>query len=389
MRSDAGPAVTPTEVLLLGPGPSPTSVGVRAAQAWPLLGHLDPEFLPLLERVQQQLRDLFGTGNAFTLPLAGTGTSGMEALVGNLVEAGDRVVVGVHGVFGQRLAEAARRRGAEVVEVQTAFGEVPDPAAIVQAIEAGPTRLVGVVHAETSTGVLLDLAPVAAAARGVGALFAVDCVTSLGGLQWQADRLGVDAAFSGTQKCLSAPPGLSPLTLSADALRRAAARRTPPPFAFDAALLMGYFGKDRAYHHTAPVSLVYALSAALDELFAEGMVAREQRHRRVAAALRRGLDVLGLQPLVPAAHATPMLTSVRHADGIDDRAFRAHLRQVHAIEIGGGLGPLAGKVFRLGLMGHGARPQNVLRVLAAIGDALGAQGRRVDIAAALTAARAD
>ncbi|MBL8727005.1 MAG: alanine--glyoxylate aminotransferase family protein [Planctomycetes bacterium] len=378
----------PPEVLLLGPGPSPTSPLVRAAQAWPLLGHLDPAFLPLLENVQQRLRELFGTANAFTLPLAGTGTSGMEAVVGNLIEPGDRVVVGVHGIFGQRFAEAARRRGADVVEVRTEFGAVPDPAAIVRAIQAGPVRLCGVVHAETSTGVLLDLRPIAAAARAAGALFAVDAVTSLGGLVWQADDLGVDAAFSGTQKCLSAPPGLAPLTLSAAALRRVAERRSPPPFAVDAGLLMGYFGADRAYHHTAPVSLVYALSAALDEVAAEGMDGRERRHRAVAAQLRRGLDALDLAPLVAAAHATPMLTSVRYPDGVDDRVFRAHLRNVHRIEIGGGLGSLAGRVFRLGLMGHGARPENVLRVLAAIGDALAAQGRAVDIAAALAAARA-
>ncbi len=377
----------PPEVLLLGPGPSPTSALVRAAQAWPLLGHLDAAFLPILERVQQRLRDLLGTTNAFTLPLAGTGTSGMEAVVGNLVEAGDRVVVGVHGVFGQRFAEAARRRGGDVIEVLTEFGAVPDPAAIVQAVAAGPTRLCCVVHAETSTGVLLDLEPVAAGARAAGALFAVDAVTSLGGLPWHADALGVDAVFSGTQKCLSAPPGLSPLTLSPAALRRVAERRTLPPFAVDASLLTGYFGADRAYHHTAPVSLIYALSAALDEVFAEGMLAREQRHRAVAASLRRGLDVLGLMPLVAVADATPMLTSVCYPEGIEDRAFRAHLRKVHAVEIGGGLGSLAGRVFRLGLMGHGARPENVLRALAAIGDALSAQGRTADIGGALAAAR--
>lgn len=378
----------PTEVLLLGPGPSPTSPLVRAAQAWPLLGHLDPEFLALLERVQQQLRQLFGTANAFTLPLAGTGTSGMEAIVGNLIEPGDRVVVGVHGVFGQRFAEAARRRGADTVEVRTEFGAVPDPDAIVQAIQAGPVRLCCVVHAETSTGVMLELEPIAAAVRGAGALLAVDAVTSLGGFVWHADDLGVDAVFSGTQKCLSAPPGLSPLTFSPAALRRVAERRSPPPFAVDAGLLMGYFGADRAYHHTAPVSLVYALSAALDEVVAEGMATRERRHRAVAAQLRRGLEAMALTPLVAAAHAAPMLTSVRYPQGVDDRAFRAHLRNAHKIEIGGGLGPLAGRVFRLGLMGHGARPENVLRVLAAIGDALAAQGRTVDVASALAAARA-
>jgi alanine-glyoxylate transaminase/serine-glyoxylate transaminase/serine-pyruvate transaminase len=361
---------------------------VRSAQGWPLLGHLDPAFLPLLESVQERLRHLFGTDNAFTLPLAGTGTSGMEAVVGNLIEAGDRVVVGVHGVFGQRFAEAARGRGADTIEVRTEFGAVPDPAAIVQALAAGPVRLCCVVHAETSTGVLLDLEPVAAAVRTAGALFAVDAVTSLGGMGWEADELGIDAAFSGTQKCLSAPPGLSPLTLSPAALRRVAARRSPPPFAVDAGLLMGYFGPDRAYHHTAPVSLIYALSAALDEVFDEGMDARERRHRAVAAQLRRGLEAMDLAPLVAAAHATPMLTSVLYPDGVEDRAFRAHLRNVHAIEIGGGLGPLAGRVFRLGLMGHGARTENVMRVLAAIGDALAAQGHVVDLTAALEAAMA-
>jgi alanine-glyoxylate transaminase/serine-glyoxylate transaminase/serine-pyruvate transaminase len=378
----------PQEVLLLGPGPSPTSVAVRAAQAAPLLGHLDPEFLPLCERVQRGLRALFGTGNEFTLPIAGTGTAGMEVVVANLVEPGDRVVIGVHGVFGQRLAESARRQGGDVVEVRAPFGTAVAADAVADAVAAGPTRLVAVVHAETSTGVLLDVAPVAAAARARGALLAVDCVTSLGGVQLEVDRLGVDAAFSGTQKCLSAPPGLSPVTFSPRALERAASLRRPPPFYFDTKLLTGYFGPGRVYHHTAPISLIYALAAALDEVEAEGMAAREHRHRAVAAALRRGLAPLGLEPLVPEVAATPMLTSVRYPDGVDDRAFRGHLRSVHRIEVGAGLGLLAGKVFRIGLMGHGARLENVLRVLAALGDALAAAGGGpVDVAAALRAAR--
>ena len=378
----------PPEVLLLGPGPSPTSPGVRAAQAMPLLGHLDPAFLPLLERVQRQLRSLFGTQNALTLPIAGTGTAGMECVVANLIEPGDRVVIGVHGVFGQRFAEAARRAGALVVEVRAEFGTALDAAAMAQAIAAAPTKLVGIVHAETSTGVLTPLPALAASARAHGALFVVDCVTSLGGLALDFDQLGVDAAFSGTQKCLSAPPGLSPITFSPRALAIAQARRTPVPFYFDTKLLTGYFGPDRSYHYTAPISMIYALAAALDEVEAEGLSAREARHRRVAAALRAGLERLALQPLVPRDLATPMLTTVRHADGIDDKAFRSHLRQHHQIEVGGGLGPLAGKVFRIGLMGHGARLENVLRVLAAIGDALAAAGRSVDLAAALGAARA-
>lgn len=378
----------PPDVLLLGPGPSPTSAAVSRALAMPLLGHLDPAFLPLLDRVQEGLRRLFGTQNTLTLPIAGTGTAGMEAVVANLVERGDRVVIGVHGVFGQRFAEAARRAGGDVVEVRAAFGEALDPAAMAAAVAAGPTRVVGVVHAETSTGVLTPLAPIAAAARAAGALFVIDCVTSLGGLPIACDDLGVDAAFSGTQKCLSVPPGLSPVTFSPRALAKAAARTTPVPFYFDTRLLLGYFGPDRAYHYTAPISMLYALAAALDEIEAEGMAARERRHVEVAAALRRGLAPLGLAPLVPAGAATPMLTTVRHPAGVDDRAFRNHLRQVHRIEVGGGLGPLAGKVFRVGLMGHGARMENVVRALAAFGDALAVAGVPADIAGALAAARA-
>ena len=291
-------------------------------------------------------------------------------------------------MFGQRFAEAARRAGALVVEVRAEFGTALDAAAVAQAIAAAPTKLVGVVHAETSTGVLTPLPALAAAARAHGALFVVDCVTSLGGFALDFDQLGVDAAFSGTQKCLSAPPGLSPITFSPRALAIAQARRTPVPFYFDTKLLTGYFGPDRSYHYTAPISMIYALAAALDEVEAEGLAAREARHRRVAAALRAGLERLALVPLVSVDLATPMLTTVRHADGIDDKAFRGHLRQHHQIEVGGGLGPLAGKVFRIGLMGHGARLENVLRVLAAIGDALAAAGRSVDLAAAFGAARA-
>ncbi|MBL8737060.1 MAG: aminotransferase class V-fold PLP-dependent enzyme [Planctomycetes bacterium] len=378
---------TPPDVLLLGPGPSPTSPAVQRAQSLPLLGHLDPAFVPLLDRVQQGLRQLFGVDHALTLPIAGTGTAGMEALVANLVEPGDCVVVGVHGVFGQRFAEAVRRAGGDVVEVRAPFGMPLPLAELERAIAAGSTRLCCVVHAETSTGVRTDLAPIAAAARAAGALFAVDCVTSLGGMVLEFGRLGVDAAFSGTQKCLSVPPGLSPVTFGPRALERVAARRAPVPFYFDTRLLTGYFGPDRAYHYTAPISLLYALDAGLAEIAEEGLSARAARHEGVARALRAGLEPLGLEPLVPTAHATPMLTVVRHAAGIDDRAFRTHLRQVHQIEVGGGLGPLAGQVFRVGLMGHGARLPNVLRLLAAIGDALAVQGQSVDVPAALAAAR--
>jgi alanine-glyoxylate transaminase / serine-glyoxylate transaminase / serine-pyruvate transaminase len=375
-------------VLLLGPGPSPVGAAVRTALSRPLLGHLDAEFLPILDRVQVGLRRLFGVEHRLTLALAGTGTAGMEAIVSNLVEPGDRVVVGVHGVFGRRFAEAVRRAGGDAVEVAAEFGRPLDPDHIGTALAAAPTRLCAVVHAETSTGVLTDLRPIVDAAHRAGALVAVDCVTSLAGLVLDFGALCVDAAFAGTQKCLSAPPGLAPVTFGPRALERIAARRAPPPFYFDTNLLTGYFGPDRAYHYTAPISMIYGLEAALDEVEREGLAAREQRHRAVAAALRRGLAPLGLEPLVGVADATPMLTTVRHPAGVDDRAFRAHLREVHRIEVGAGLGPLAGKVFRVGLMGHGARLENVLRALAAFGDALAAVGRPGDVGAALEAARA-
>jgi alanine-glyoxylate transaminase/serine-glyoxylate transaminase/serine-pyruvate transaminase len=375
----------PPEILLLGPGPSPTSPAVRAAQAAPLLSHLDAEFLALMDRVQRGLRTLFGTQNAFTLPISGTGSAGMEAVLVNLIEPGDRVVIGIHGVFGERMAALARKLGADVAEVRAAFGSALDSAEIARAVAEGPTKLVAVVHAETSTGVLQPLDGIAAAAKAVGALFCVDCVTSIGGVPLGFDALGVDAAFAGTQKCLSAPPGLSPVTFSARALAKAQAI-DDVPYYFDTRLLTGYFGPDRAYHYTAPISMLYALAAALDEVADEGMVAREARHRDVAGALRAGLPALGLSPLVDAALATPMLTSVVLPAGVDDKALRAYLRTEHAIEIGGGLGPLAGRIVRIGLMGHGARRENVARVLQALGDGLARAGVRVDVRAAVAAA---
>jgi alanine-glyoxylate transaminase/serine-glyoxylate transaminase/serine-pyruvate transaminase len=377
------------EMLLLGPGPSPTSPAVRAAQAAPLRGHLDPDFLTLMHGVQAQLRTLFGTDNAFTLPISGTGTAGMEALLANVLEPGERIVVGVHGVFGQRFADIARRLGGDVVEVAADFGTALDAEQIARAIRGGPTALVAVVHAETSTGVLQPLADIAAAARAAGALLLLDCVTSIGGFALDVDGLGVAGAFAGSQKCLSAPPGLAPLTLSETALQKVQARKRPvPSFYFDSTLLRGYFGSQRVYHHTAPISMVYALAAALAEVEQEGLPARAARHAAVAASLYRGLEVLGLPCLVAPGLRTPMLTSVRLPDGVDDQALRGCLRQRHRIEIGAGLGPLAGRIVRIGLMGHGARTEHVLRVLAALGDGLHAQGRRVDVAAALRAAAA-
>jgi alanine-glyoxylate transaminase/serine-glyoxylate transaminase/serine-pyruvate transaminase len=377
----------PTEVLLLGPGPSPVSARVRAAMAADPLGHLDPEFTALMDRVQADLRRLFGTENRMTLPISGTGSAGMEAALVNLLEPGDHAVVGVHGIFGERLAEIARRLGAEVTIVRAPYGQSLDPQLFATAIRARRTDLVAFVHAETSTGVLQDPRPIAAAAADAGALVLVDCVTSLGGAPLELDAWRIDAAYSGTQKCLSVPPGLSPLSLSERAMQKVAARGArPPSWYFDLRLLGGYWGGERVYHHTAPVAMVYALAAGLDEAFDEGLAVRFARHRDCGAALCRGLEALGLELLVEAGARTPMLTSVRVPDSIDEAAVRRELRIRHRIEIGGGLGELRGRVWRIGLMGHGARPDSIVRVLTGLAAALAAQGRRTDLVGALAAA---
>ncbi|MHC5064376.1 MAG: pyridoxal-phosphate-dependent aminotransferase family protein [Planctomycetota bacterium] len=379
---------SPTEVLLLGPGPSPVSPGVRAAGVAPLLGHLDPEFLALMDRVQSNLRRLFGTKNRFTLPISGTGSAGMETMLVNLVEPGDRMVIGINGVFGGRMAELSRRLGAEVVEVKADFGKALDPAEMAKAIDDGPTKLVAVVHAETSTGVLQPLPDIVSAAKQAGAMVLLDCVTSLGGVEVELDALGIDAAFSGTQKCLSVPPGLAPFTMSEQALKKATDRASATPsWYLDVKLLGGYWGGDRVYHHTAPVSMIYGLAAGLEEALAEGMSSRAARHSEVAQALYRGLEAMDMACLVDAEIRTPMLTSVIVPDGIDEAQVRSCLRRDHCIEIGGGLGPLKGKVWRIGLMGHGARLSSVQRLLSSLGAVLTAMGRACDVGQALTAAR--
>ena len=383
------PSLSPSEVLLLGPGPSPVSPKILAAQAAPVLGHLDPEFLAIMDRVQADLRVLYETSNDFTLPISATGSAGMEACIVNLVEPGDRCVVGIHGVFGMRLKELCERQGGEVVEVRAEFGQALDEEEMAKAIREGDTKIVAFVHAETSTGVLQAPEAICAAARDQGALVVLDCVTSLGGTRVALDDWAVDAAYSGTQKCLGVPPGLSPLSFGPRAMDKAKSRRNKSTsWYLDVNLLGGYWGSgERAYHHTAPISAVYGLAAGLDEAISEGSSARFARHREIAEALYRGLEVLGLPCLVDAELRTPMLTSVVVPDGVDAATVARHLRQEHQIEIGGGLGPLKGKVWRIGLMGHGARMNSVTRVLAGLGDALGQSGKSVDVAGALRAAR--
>jgi alanine-glyoxylate transaminase/serine-glyoxylate transaminase/serine-pyruvate transaminase len=347
---------------------------VLAALGAPLLGHLDPAFLAILDETQARLRGVFGTANSFTLPLSATGSGGMEACFANLLEPGETALVGVAGVFGERMCEVARRLGARVEAVEAEPGAALPAEAMARAIERARPRLVAFVHAETSTGVLQPVEEIAAAARGAGALVVLDCVTSLGGVPVTLDAWGVDAAYSGTQKCLSCPPGLSPVSFSPRALERVRARRTPvPSWYFDVTLLSAYYGSERVYHHTAPVSMIFGLAEALRVVDEEGMPARAARHREAAAALVERLAPLGFSPLVAPALRLPSLTTLRLPERVlarGEAALRRRLLDEHGIEIGGGLGKLAGAVWRVGLMGENARVENVERLTSALAGLL-------------------
>jgi alanine-glyoxylate transaminase/serine-glyoxylate transaminase/serine-pyruvate transaminase len=359
--------------LLLGPGPSDVHPRVLAALARPTIGHLDPVFLEQLDQVQTALRRLFRTQNRVTLPISGTGSAGMEACFVNLVEEGDEVVVGLNGVFGTRMAEVATRLGAQVFRAEASWGEPIPVEAVRDALaHCRRPRLVGLVHAETSTGCWQPVPDIARLARDAGALLVLDTVTSLGGCPVEADAWGADAVYSGTQKCLSCPPGLSPLTFSERALARVKERKSKPrSWYFDLALIGDYFGSARVYHHTAPINMIYAIDEALKQVFEEGLEARFERHQANHLALLAGLEVLDVRPSVSPEHRLWMLNSVAVPDGVDDREIRGRLLGRHGIEIGGGLGPLAGKIWRIGLMGESSRIENVRRFLACLAVELG------------------
>ncbi len=353
--------------LLLGPGPSNVHPRVRAAMAQPMLGHMDPRFLEILDEVQASLRRLFGTQNPMTLPLSGTGSAGMEACFVNLLEAGDRIVIGVAGVFGERMCEVATRIGAQVTRVETPPGTILSDAAMAEAIERVSPRVVAFVHAETSTGVCQPVEAIARTARDAGAFVVLDCVTSLGGLPLAVDRWGIDATYSATQKCLSCPPGLSPATFSPRAVERVGERTTPvQSWYLDLDLLGGYVGNERRYHHTAPVSAIFGLAETLRMVEEEGMEIRTKRHAECGHALVEGLLPLGFTPLVEAAHRLPMLVAVSLPDSIrrsGEAALRRRLLDSYGIEVGGGLGSLAGSIWRIGLMGENARLTSVESLL--------------------------
>ncbi|HEY3281140.1 MAG TPA: alanine--glyoxylate aminotransferase family protein [Armatimonadota bacterium] len=351
--------------LLLGPGPSQVHPRVLQAMSTPLVGHLDPVFLHIMDEVSGMLRQVFRTGNRLTLPISGTGSAGMEAAIANMVEPGDPVIVGVNGVFGQRLAETVRRCGGEAVEVSAEWGQPLNPSEVRQALSSvtRPKALV-VVHAETSTGVLQPLEELSQMAHSWGALFIADTVTSLGGTPVEVDRWEIDVAYSGTQKCLSCPPGLAPITLSDRAVEALHARRAKvQSWYLDLSMIERYWGEERVYHHTAPISMCYAIHEALRLVLEEGLEARWARHRAMSDLLLGGLESLGVLPLPDEGYRLPMLNAVRVPEGVNEAAVRSTLLNEFGIEIGAGLGPLKGKVWRIGLMGESATRASVVRLL--------------------------
>jgi alanine-glyoxylate transaminase/serine-glyoxylate transaminase/serine-pyruvate transaminase len=371
--------VSPPDRLLLGPGPSNPDAAVSAAMAAPLVGHLDPYFLTVMDETMADLRTVFETTNHHTIPMSGTGTAGLETIMFNLVEPGDEVVIGVIGYFGQRLVELAERAGARVRRLDAPYGEVIAPERIAEELKRGRPKLVALVHAETSTGAAQPLEDIGRMVREHDALFMVDCVTSLGGMPVETDAWLIDAAGSCSQKCLGAPPGLGPVTFGPRAMAAVERRKTPAAtWYFDLRLLVQYWGeqggpRERAFHHTAPVANIYGFHEALRLILEEGLAARFVRHRAAHERLVRGLAALGLSLFTPAAHRLPMLNVVRIPDGVNDLAVRKALLS-RGIEIGGGFGPLKGKVWRVGLMGTNATPLVVDTLLGAMGEVLGGGG---------------
>lgn len=369
----------PGQRVLMGPGPSDVPPRVLQAMAAPTIGHLDPRFIALMDETQELLRYVFQTANEFTIPVSGTGSAGMEACFVNLVEPGDEVVVCVNGVFGTRMADIVGRLGGKLIKVEAEWGRAVPPEAVEKAIAGRKPKLVAVVHAETSTGACTALDDIACIASEAGALLLVDAVTSLGGMPVGVDAVGIDAAYSGTQKCLSCPPGLAPISFSAEAPAALDARKKPVvSWYLDMTMVRQYWGAARKYHHTAPINMVYALREALRIIAEEGLEARWERHRLNHRALVAGLEAMGLEMLVPEAERLPMLNAIRIPEGADDKRVRAALLSDFGIEIGAGLGPLAGKVWRVGLMGHAACRRNVTLFLAALETILKAEGVKVN-----------
>ena len=367
-------AFVPPQRLLMGPGPSNVAPSVLQAMSAPLLGHLDPVFVKMMDEIKVMLRDVFQTRNEMTFPVSGTGSAGMEFCFVNLLEPGDEVVIGINGVFGNRMVDVAERCGAKVTKVEAPWGRIIEPGQIADALRNRRPKLVAVVHAETSTGALTPAEEISRLAHDAGALFVLDTVTSLGGCPVRLDAWQVDAVYSGTQKCLSCPPGLSPVSLSPRALEVATKRKTKvQSWYLDVNLLASYWGQERVYHHTAPISMNYALHEALRLVLEEGLENRWRRHERMHALLRKGVEALGLRIASQEGHQLWQLNAITVPEGVDEAAVRKRLLNDFSIEIGAGLGPLKGKIWRVGLMGETATESNVTRFLDAFTQCLKAK----------------
>ncbi len=373
---------------LLGPGPSNIHPRVQLAMAAPLVGHLDPYFFTVTDDTVAMLRYLFRTQNRLTFPVSGTGSAGMEAAFDNFLESGDVAIIGVNGLFGERMVDNAQRCGAKVVQVTAEWGKIIEPEQIEAALKAEKkVKLLSLVHAETSTGVLQPLVEASKLCKQYGALFLVDTVTSLGGHEVAVDDWGIDICYSGTQKCISCPPGLAPFTANQRALDTIPARtQKVKSWYFDLQMLSNYWATGRIYHHTAPVSMIYAIHEALALIVEEGLEARIKRHTTNGRALHAGLTAMGMKLHAQEGHRLNSLTTVRIPQGVDDARVRQRLLNEFNIEIGGGLGPLRGQIWRIGLMGHSSSAENVLLLLSALEKLLGEEGYKFERGAGVTAA---
>ncbi len=382
----------PTPRTLMGPGPSDVNPRVLSAMARPTIGHLDPEFIRLMDEIKSLLQTTFQTRNELTIPVSAPGSAGMETCFVNLVEPGDKVIICQNGVFGTRMAENVRRQGGEVVIVEDEWGRAVDPEKLEAALKANSdAAIVAFVHAETSTGARSDAKVLCELAQAHGCLTIVDCVTSLAGCDVNLDEWRADAAYSGTQKCLSCAPGLSPVSFSERALDKIKNRKAPITSWFlDLNLVMGYWGEGqtRAYHHTAPVNALYGLHEALVILQEEGLQNSWARHLLNHNALKAGLESLGLSFIVPESERLAQLNAVTIPDGVDEASVRRQLLQQYNLEIGAGLGALAGKVWRIGLMGYASRPENVLLCVTALEAVLSQYNAHINKGQAIEAVNA-
>ncbi len=381
--------LAPPNRILMGPGPSNVDPRVLRAMVHQPIGHLDPDFLAIMDEVREGLRRLFRTRNGLTFPVSGTGSAGMEACLANLIEDGDKVLVFVKGYFGNRMAQMAERLGAEVVVVEQEWGKAFDPDDACDAIRQHKPKIVALVHAETSTGVLQPVEEIAKCARECDAIVVLDTVTSLGGVPVLIDEWGIDVSHSASQKCIGAPPGLAPVTFNSRAIEVLKSRKRPcRSWYFDALLVQSYWGEDRAYHHTAPINMVFALREALRLIEEEGLENRWERHRINGLALAAGLEAMGLTLLVnEPEHRLPVLTTVLVPEGVDEARVRSRLLNEFHLEIGAGLGPLKGRIWRFGLMGYSSQKRNVFLAISALGSILREKGVPCDVASGLAAAQ--